>query len=138
MLCYLWCKYQKRRWKNVSVTARVLKLYEWPSYFVSALYLSNPWRDLQITLHKCQVWWDNVQCLCLTKIGSRSRSQFKYIFWTPGGFSKLFCTNVSYDKTMCSAYLWPRSVQDKGHSLRFKIVLLFFVPAFYLLNAWWD
>ena len=45
--------------------------------FVSALYLLNPWWDFQITLHKCQVWWDDVQCLCLTKVGSRSRSQFK-------------------------------------------------------------
>jgi len=45
--------------------------------FMSALYLLNPWWDLQIILHKCQVWWDNVQCLCLTKVGSRSRSQFK-------------------------------------------------------------
>ena len=31
--------------------------------FVSALYLLNPWWDFQITLHKCQVWWDDVQCL---------------------------------------------------------------------------
>jgi len=46
-------------------------------YFMSALYLLNPWWDLQITLHKCQVWWDDVQCLCLTKVGSRSRSEFK-------------------------------------------------------------
>jgi len=46
-------------------------------YFVSALYLLNPWWDLQITLHKCQVWWDDVQCLCLTKVGSRSMSQSK-------------------------------------------------------------
>jgi len=45
--------------------------------FVSALCLLNPWWDLQITLHKCQVWWGNVQCLCLTKVGSRSRSQSK-------------------------------------------------------------
>ena len=45
--------------------------------FVSALYLLNPWWDLQITLHQCQVWWDNVQCLCLTKVGSRLRSQSK-------------------------------------------------------------
>jgi len=45
--------------------------------FVSALYLLYRWWDLQITLHKCQVWWDDVQCLCLTKIGSRSRSEFK-------------------------------------------------------------
>jgi len=46
-------------------------------YFVSALYLFNHWWDLQITLHKCQEWWDNVQCLCLTKVGSMSRSQSK-------------------------------------------------------------
>ena len=26
---------------------------------------------------KCQVRWDNVQCLCLTKVGLRSRSQSK-------------------------------------------------------------
>jgi len=45
--------------------------------FVSALYLLNPWWDLQITLHKCQIWWDDVQCLCLTKVSSRSRSQSK-------------------------------------------------------------
>jgi len=45
--------------------------------FVSALYLLNSLWDLQITLHKCQVWWDDVQCLCLTKVGSRSRSQSK-------------------------------------------------------------
>jgi len=45
--------------------------------FVSALYLLNPWWDFQITLHTYQVWWDDVQCLCLTKVGSRSRSQSK-------------------------------------------------------------
>jgi len=39
-------------------------------YLVSALYYLNPWWVLQITLHKCQVWWDDVQCLCLTKVGS--------------------------------------------------------------------
>ena len=44
-------------------------------YFVSALYLLNQWWDLQITLRKCQAWWDDVQCLGLTKVGSRSRSQ---------------------------------------------------------------
>jgi len=46
-------------------------------YFVSALYLLKSLCDLQITLHKCQVWWDNLQCLCLTKVGSRSMSEFK-------------------------------------------------------------
>ena len=28
-------------------------------------------------LSTCQVWWVNVQCVCLTKVGSRSRSLFK-------------------------------------------------------------
>jgi len=46
-------------------------------YFVSALYLLNLWWDLQITLHKCQIWWDDVQFLCFTKVGPRSRSQSK-------------------------------------------------------------
>jgi len=45
--------------------------------FVSALNLLNPWWDLQITFHKCQLCWDNVQCLCWTKVNSRSRSQSK-------------------------------------------------------------
>ena len=46
--------------------------------FESALYLLNPWWDLQITLHKCQVWWDDVQCLSLTKVRSRSHSKIKH------------------------------------------------------------
>jgi len=55
-------------------------------YLVSALYLLNPWWDLQITLLKCQLCWDDVQCLCLTKFGSRSKSEFKIkccmtVFW---------------------------------------------------------
>jgi len=49
-----------------------------PSRFrIRSIYLLNPWWDLQITLHKCQVWWNDVQFLCLTKVGSSSRSQFK-------------------------------------------------------------
>jgi len=119
-------------------------------YFVSALYLLNPWWDLPITSHKCQVWWDDVQCLCLTKVGSRSRSHSKlkhcmtvfscllYIFWTPGGIYKLLCTNVKYDETMFSAYVLPRSVQGQGHNLRLNIVWLFFVSALYLLHPWWN
>jgi len=80
--------------------------------FVSALYLLNPWWDLQITLHTFQVWWDNVQCLCLTKVGLRTRSQSKIkhcmtvfrvcsIYFEPlMGFNKQLCTNVKYDETM--------------------------------------
>jgi len=118
-------------------------------YFVSTLYFLNPWWDLQITLHKCQVWWDEVQCLCLTKVGSRSRSQSKIkhcrtvfrvrsISFEPWWVYILFCTNASYDGTICSAYVWPKSVQGKGHSLRFNIVWLYFVSALYLLKPWWD
>jgi len=78
---------------NVKVDETMCSAYNWPSsgqgqghnlrlsivwlYFVSALYLLNPWWDLQITLHKCQVWWNDVQCIGLTKVGSRSRSQIK-------------------------------------------------------------
>jgi len=40
MLCYDCCKYRKRRWNNVSVTAPVLKLYEWPSYTHIFIYCS--------------------------------------------------------------------------------------------------
>jgi len=60
-----------------------------------------------------------------------------YIFLTPGGFHKELCTNVKYDKTMCSAYVWPKSVQGQGHSLRFNIVWLYLVSTLYLLNPWW-
>jgi len=58
-----------------------------PSVTLSCpLYILKPWWDFQITLHKCQVWWDDVQCLGLTKVGSRSRSKFKIkhcmtVFW---------------------------------------------------------
>jgi len=78
---------------NVSYNETMCSAYVWPRsvvgqgqslrlnivwlYFESALYLLNPWLDLQITLHKCQVWWDDVQCLGLIKVGLRSRSQSK-------------------------------------------------------------
>ena len=61
-----------------------------------------------------------------------------YIFWTPSGIYKQLCTNVKYDETMCSAYVWPRSGQGQGHNLRFNIVWLYFVSALYFLNLWWD
>jgi len=32
---------------------------------------------LQITLHKCQVWWADVQCICLTMVVISSKSYFK-------------------------------------------------------------
>jgi len=43
------------------------------------------------------------------------------------------CKNVKSDETMCSAYVWPRSVQGQEN-----IVWLYFVSALYLLNPWWD
>ena len=44
---------------------------------VSALYLLNPWRDFQNPLHKNQLWKVDVQRICLTKVGSFSRSKFE-------------------------------------------------------------
>jgi len=37
----------------------------------------EPLVGFSITRHKCQVWWDDVQCVCFTKVGSRSRSYLK-------------------------------------------------------------
>jgi len=64
-------------WRSVHGQGHNLRFNIVWLYIVSALYLLNPWWDLKILLLKCQVWWDDVQCLCLTKVGSRSRSQFK-------------------------------------------------------------
>jgi len=44
---------------------------------VFALYLLKTWWNFKISWHKCQVWWDDVNCLCFTKVGLRSRSKFK-------------------------------------------------------------
>jgi len=113
-------------------------------YFVSALYLLNPWWDVQITLHKCQVWLSDAQFPGLTKVGSRSRSHSKIkhcmsvfrvrsiSFKSLVGFTKKNCTHVMYYKTMCSAYVCPRSVQGQGHNLKVNIVWLYFVSALYL------
>ena len=50
--------------------------------FLSILYLLKPWWDLQITLHTCQVWWVNVQCLCMTKVSSaQGHSSSLNIVW---------------------------------------------------------
>ena len=60
-----------------------------------------------------------------------------YIFWAPGVIFKYLCTHVKYDESMCSEYLWSRSVQGQDHSSRLNIVWLYFVFALYLLNPWW-
>jgi len=56
------------------------------------------------------------------------------------GFLKKLCTNVKYDESMCSVYVyvWPRLVQGQGCKSRLNIVWLYFVSALYLLNPWWD
>ena len=94
------------------------------------------------------VWLDDVQCLCLTKVGSRSRSQSKIKQFTRVfrvcsisfeplvGFTNNFAQK--YDETIYIAYVWPRSVQGQGHNIRLNIVWLHFVSALYLLNPWWD
>ena len=69
-LCLVWPRSIQGQGHNLRLNIVCL-------YFVSALDLLNQWWDLQITLHKCQVWWDDGQCLGLTKVGSRSRSQSK-------------------------------------------------------------
>jgi len=119
-------------------------------YFVSALYLLNSWWDLQITLHKCRVWWDDVQCIHLTKVGSRSRSQFKIKH-----FMTVFrVRSISFEPLVVftnnfaqmSAMLWRCAVpmfdqgwfKVHGQNLRLNIVWLYFMPALYLLNPWLD
>jgi len=46
--------------------------------------------------------------------------------------------NAKYDETMCSAYVWLRSGQGQGQSLRLNIVWLYFMSAVYILNPWLD
>jgi len=106
--------------------------------FVFALYLLNPWWDFQIPLHKGQVWWVDVQCVCLTKVGSRSRSyrhsstlnivwlyfMSALYFFNPLWDFQITLQNVMYAESMSSAYVWPRSVQVQDHSLRLNIVCL--------------
>jgi len=62
---------------GVKVKGQNLRLNIVWLYFMSALYFLNIWLDLQIALHKCQEWCDDVQCLCLTNVCLKSRSQFK-------------------------------------------------------------
>jgi len=85
-------------------------------------------------------WGDIVfsSVVCLSVHLSVTLSCPLYIFWTPGGIYKNLCTTVKYNETMCSAYVWPRSVQGQGHNLRLNIVWLYFVSALYLLNPWWN
>ena len=117
--------------------------------FVSALYLLNPWLDFQITLHKCQVWWVDDQCLCLTKVGSRSRSQFKikhcmtefgvhYISFEPLVGLQITLHMLSMMRRCAVPRFDQCRFQGQGQRLRLKIVRLYFESALYLLNPWWD
>jgi len=119
--------------------------------FVSALYLLNPWWDLQITLHKCQVWWGDVQCLWPRSgqgQGHNLRLNIVLLYFVSALYLLNPCWNYQItlhkchkcrnDEKMCSAYVWPRSVQGQGHNLRLNSVWLYFVSPFYLLNPWWD
>jgi len=103
-------------------------------FLVFALYLLNPWWDLQITLHKCQVCWDDVQFLCLTKVGSRSRSECKIKHcmtyqvqyrWQPlkkltlfpmlhMGYSSPSVTALVYDFTSLHKNIWFHPVTYRG------------------------
>jgi len=105
--------------------------------FLSALYLLNPWWDLQMTLHKCQVWWDDVQCLCLTKVGSRSRSQFKIIYCMTVfrvrsiSFEVGFTNNFAHMSSMMKRCAVP--MFDQGR-VKVKVTIKDYI---YLLNPWW-
>jgi len=96
-------------------------------YFMSALYLLNPLWDFQITLHKCQVWCVDVQYICLTKVGSRSRSGSTLnIVWL-NFMSALYLLNPEWDFqiTLHKCQVWWVDVQcmfDQGHfKVKFKV-----------------
>jgi len=118
-------------------------------YLVSALYHLNPWWYLQITLLKCQLCWYDVQCLCLTKVGSRSRSEFKIkhcmtvfhvrsISFEPlVGFSNYSAQMLKMIKRcavpMFDQYLFKVKVTVKD----LTFFWLYLVSALYYLKLWW-
>jgi len=117
---------------------------------MSALDLLNPLWDLQITLPKCQVWWDDVQCLCLTKDGSRSKSQSKIKHcMTVFRVRSVNFLNPWWDLQIAlhKCQVWWDDVQclgltkvgsKSGQNLRFNIVWLYFMSTLYPLNPWLD
>ena len=102
-----------------------------PSRF-RVCFISYPFWDLQITFHKCHVWWVNVQCICLTKVMVIIQGLALYDCitcplynsWRVCGILKWLGTNVKYDESMSSAYDWPKLVHSQVHSLRLNIVWL--------------
>jgi len=105
--------------------------------FVSTLYLLNPWWDFKITFHKCQVWWDDVQCFCLTKVGSRSRSEFKIkhcmtVFYV-GSISRARC------KTIVTPYIKRGSYNSFAPSPRYLLnPWLVLQITLHKCQEWWD
>jgi len=128
--------------RSVQVQGHNLRLNIVWLYFVSALYFLNPWWVFFFKLFCTNVSYDGTMCSAyvwprlVQGQGHNLRLNIVWLYSVSAlyflkplvGFYKLFCTNVSYDGTMCSAYVWPRSVQGKGHSLRFNIVWLYCVP----------
>jgi len=96
---------------NVSYNETMRNAYVWPMsvqgqgqslrlnivwlYYESVLYLLNPWWDLQITFLKSLLWWDDVQCLCLTKVCSRSRKKINPLSHVAQGVFITFCYSSS-------------------------------------------
>jgi len=95
-------------------------------YYVSALYLLKGWWPFEMTRHTCKIPRDEVQSAFLTNVTSwwLTQSCPLYIFWTPSLIYKQLCTNVIYDGSICSAYVWSRSVHGQSHSSRLNIVWL--------------
>ena len=74
MLCYHCCKYQKRRWRHVSITARVLKLYKWPSYML----IYN--RDIFLISWRSSLTWTCVLVQSLKSQQKNAQNLFSYVF----------------------------------------------------------
>ena len=84
------------------------------SFSADLMYYASPH---EIGRH---IVFSSVVCLsvCLYICLSVTLSCPLYIFWTPGGIYKLFCTNVSYNKTICNVCLTKVSWRSRS---KFKI-----------------
>jgi len=110
MLCYHWCKYKKRRWKNVSVTAPVQKLYEWPSCLE---YLNKICRFV-ITIHKWKILFQRLKLLTVKD------NIFEIIFHylcsaNDSSVNKPLTTSPSLDATLLKS---PQSPEETSISTR--------------------
>jgi len=66
-----------------------------------------------------QGWFKVNHCMTVFRV--------HYISFDPLVRSTNNCTNIKYEGSMCSAYVWPRLVQDQGHSSRLNIVRLYWM-----------